>query len=408
MFLDAVSNSKEQLSQSLQPGLNVTIPSDQLFSILEYVSTPRPLPTKTIRDGLAISYDGFLDCESANKAWSELLPHIPKTGRRSQKPKKFTWFSDSGVNYGWKQKGGEVVLEPVPLPSALVEILDLVSVSFGVKFNGCLAVYYSEGDHNLGLHQDTEAVNDPEAPIFSLSLGAPRAVVFHSSHVHVPETFVNSVVVTNGHGLLMTPECNRKLWHGVEKSKLYEGTGARLVLSFRKVLLPGENASPDRGIPGPAALFSTPRPRPSSPRLSHTAASTPMFAIQIASSEDSFTTPEEGPLTLAGLSPVETDNNPPTPNATAPPPPTVVPELVSPCPTSPASGTKSFLTRVSNLFRRAESPEPEPEPEPLPVPSPPCKPATETAVPSVSESQTQSEPPAQWVTTLQSGKNFFL
>ena len=210
--------TRDELSKTLNDG---DVSKEEILELLDSVSTPRTLPNRLVKQGLAIAYPSFLPAPSAETLMNSLLPKIPtispRTRNGSPSKQRFTWFSDSGVSYGWSSQKGETLLEPCPVPEEMGVIMRRMAVSFGHKFNGCLVVVYNKGGDTLGFHQDREAANDPSAPVVNLSLGVKRTIEFRDSPNKSLKNLSGVVEMNSGDVLLFTSECKSKLWHGVRE-----------------------------------------------------------------------------------------------------------------------------------------------------------------------------------------------
>mgnify|MGYP006271896161 CR=1 FL=1 len=83
--------------------------------------------------------------------------------------------------YCWvSKKKGTVVNNPTDIEKypGIRDLMNKINNKFGFKLNSALATYYKDGRVNCRLHDDAEAVLDPNQPICVVSFGVKRKVDF--------------------------------------------------------------------------------------------------------------------------------------------------------------------------------------------------------------------------------------
>lgn len=121
-------------------------------------------------------------------------------------------------------------LEPQPMPHEFRLILDRLAQRFpGLRQpNTVLCNLYQDGRQYIGMHSDDEKDLDPDAPIYSVSLGATRTFRLH--HKYNPlEKY--QVALTSGSLLVMGPPTQRFYKHGIPQEKRIHHP--RINLTFR-------------------------------------------------------------------------------------------------------------------------------------------------------------------------------
>ncbi len=91
-------------------------------------------------------------------------------GRRQPLPRLTCWMADPGC--GYRYSGLANVIEP--WSPAAAELREALHQLTGWRFNSLLLNRYRDGRDAMGWHADDEPELEAEAPIASLSLGAPR------------------------------------------------------------------------------------------------------------------------------------------------------------------------------------------------------------------------------------------
>lgn len=139
-----------------------------------------PVATASVieRPGLRLRHwRGWLPAAQAAQLLAALQGEVPWKqeaitlyGRRHPLPRLTCWMADSGC--GYRYSGLANAIESwSPAAAALREALQQLS---GWRFNSLLLNRYRDGRDAMGWHADDEPELDPDAPIASLSLGAPR------------------------------------------------------------------------------------------------------------------------------------------------------------------------------------------------------------------------------------------
>ena len=183
-------------------------------------------------DGSAVLYPDFLDVETADATFNELLTTTPweqtqlaMFGNIVSEPRQSAWYSDD-TRYAYS--GVERVAHPMtPL---LKHLATLACGMTGTNFNGVLVNHYRDGNDHLGWHADNEIVNGPEPTIASISLGAERRFDFK----HNVTSEVVKVLLPHG-SLLVMSGLSQSCWqHRIPKETHL--TLPRINLTFRRVL----------------------------------------------------------------------------------------------------------------------------------------------------------------------------
>lgn len=121
-------------------------------------------------------------------------------------------------------------LEPQPMPHEFRLILDRLAQRFpGLRQpNTVLCNLYRDGRQYIGMHSDDEKDLDPDAPIYSVSLGATRTFRLHHKYNPLEK---HQVALTSGSLLVMGPPTQRFYKHGIPQEKRIHHP--RINLTFR-------------------------------------------------------------------------------------------------------------------------------------------------------------------------------
>lgn len=148
-------------------------------------------------------------------------------GKRHLQPRLVAWFGDEGTKYTYSG----ISLEPEAWTLRLLDIRAIVQRETGARFNSVLLNYYRDHRDSMGLHSDDEPELGPRPTIASVSLGAPRTLIFKSKASPV-ET--HKLRLESGSLLLMAGDTQRNWKHGINKETT--PCGARINLTFRQIL----------------------------------------------------------------------------------------------------------------------------------------------------------------------------
>jgi alkylated DNA repair dioxygenase AlkB len=152
--------------------------------------------------------------------------HIQLFGRKDV-PRVEAWYGSWDYPYS---KG--IVLEAVPMPDYLKEVIDKIAAAGFGEFNAVLINRYRNGKNHISPHSDND-YGDPEPTIPSLTLGAARpfrlAKIISRSKLDKSTT----VEFLPGHGdlLVMRGRTNSGWQHWVPKTA--KPVGERFNLTFR-------------------------------------------------------------------------------------------------------------------------------------------------------------------------------
>lgn len=131
-----------------------------------------------LSQGCRVTYEeGFLTASEAER-WMETLsrelPFAPESpvmfGRPVTVRRRSCAVGDPGVRYRYSG----LTREAKPWPEGLQPLREAVGQRAGARFNFALCNLYPDGAAGLGWHSDDERDLLTDAPIASLSLGAPR------------------------------------------------------------------------------------------------------------------------------------------------------------------------------------------------------------------------------------------
>lgn len=163
-----------------------------------------------------VTYEpGFIPRHEADALLDRLLREAPFTaetpvifGRAIEVRRKSCSYGDPGIRYRY----AGVTRVAAPWPEALRALHERVMRTTGVPFNYALCNLYPDGAAGLGWHADDEDDMEPNAPIASISLGAPRDFA-----LRLGRSGPACVTVTLGHGslLVMEGETQRHYQHRV-------------------------------------------------------------------------------------------------------------------------------------------------------------------------------------------------
>ena len=150
-------------------------------------------------------------------------------GKPYLQPRLSAWYGDMSYRYSG------IRLEPRGWTPLLLGLRRSVEALTGLSFNSLLLNYYRDGMDGMGMHSDDEPELGKQPAIASLSLGETRELVL--AHRHRRDLATYKLPLSSGSLLLMQGDTQHNWRHGIRKSKRIRG--ARLNLTFRKVLQPG-------------------------------------------------------------------------------------------------------------------------------------------------------------------------
>lgn len=153
-------------------------------------------------------------------------------------PRLVAWHGEPGVTYRYSGIDHPAAEWTDPLH----EIRDLIWSTLGWRPTGVLLNRYRDGNDSIGRHADVETDLVPGAPIFGVSLGATREIVFRSKVPRQRDAepwknpryeFVKQDLA-DGSLLIMYGGCQDDWTHEIRKVKDRE-VGERISLTFRMV-----------------------------------------------------------------------------------------------------------------------------------------------------------------------------
>ena len=192
-------------------------------------------PQRLERPGLRLRHwHGWL---AETVAWREaLLAEVPWRqetirlwGRTHPLPRLTCWMADPGCSYSYSG----LVNVPHPWTPAVARLRTLVEEQAGRRFNSLLLNLYRDGHDRMGWHADDESELDPQAPIASLSLGAPRDFQLRPRRPLDGEPGTLTLALGDGDLLLMEPPTQRHWLHQLPARRRV--AQPRLNLTFRVV-----------------------------------------------------------------------------------------------------------------------------------------------------------------------------
>ena len=179
------------------------------------------------RVDLGIDYQALMQRLIDECAWRQ--EQITVYGRPYLQPRLSAWYGDLSYSYSG------IRLEPRGWTPLLLHLRRSVEALTGHSFNSLLLNYYRDGQDSMGMHSDDEPELGKRPAIASLSLGETRELVLE--HRHRRDLGTRKLPLASGSLLLMRGDTQHNWLHGIRKSKRIRG--ARLNLTFRKVLQPG-------------------------------------------------------------------------------------------------------------------------------------------------------------------------
>ena len=118
---------------------------------------------------------------------------VQMMGRLIRTRRLVAWYAGQSLSYTYSG----VTKTALPWTDTLLRLKHLIEACSDTTFNACLANFYHDGKDAMGYHSDNEKDMQSQAPIASLSLGAPRRFCFKHKYTHA------KVELTLAHGSLL-------------------------------------------------------------------------------------------------------------------------------------------------------------------------------------------------------------
>lgn len=163
-------------------------------------------------------------------AWRQ--DHIVMYGRRVPIPRLNAWYGDAGLNYSYSG----IPMAPEPWTPLLSTIREQVEACTRERYTSALVNLYRDGRDSVAWHADDEPELGPRPVIASLSLGATREFQLRHRHYRDNGLPVERMLLTAGSLLVMRGETQQNWLHQVPKRSLRSVPGARINITFRKIL----------------------------------------------------------------------------------------------------------------------------------------------------------------------------
>jgi alkylated DNA repair dioxygenase AlkB len=100
----------------------------------------------------------------------EVEPEIVVYGKTCHQPRDVQFRSDESKGYFYSNQ----LMQSKPLTPEMRELLGIVNVAFGARYNGILINRYRNGSKTVGAHADSEAGLNANAGVVAISHGATR------------------------------------------------------------------------------------------------------------------------------------------------------------------------------------------------------------------------------------------
>ena len=186
-----------------------------------------------IEDGQLDYFPNFLDPQSANDLYAQILSELPfqenqivMFGKQVKVPRLEAYFSLNGENYGYS---GQTLINN-PFPAFLEDLRQKIATITGMPYNALLINYYRDGQDSNGWHADNEKSLGKNPSIASLSLGAER--IFELRHLESNKKI--KLKLAHGSLLHMHGALQHHWKHQLPKVK--DLKEARINLTFRLIL----------------------------------------------------------------------------------------------------------------------------------------------------------------------------
>jgi alkylated DNA repair dioxygenase AlkB len=185
-----------------------------------------------IEDGQLDYFPNFLDPQSANDLYAQILSELPfqenqivMFGKQVKVPRLEAYFSLNGENYGYS---GQTLMNN-PFPAFLEDLRQKIATITGMPYNALLINYYRDGQDSNGWHADNEKSLGKNPSIASLSLGAER--IFELRHLESNKKI--KLKLAHGSLLHMHGALQHHWKHQLPKVK--DLKAARINLTFRLI-----------------------------------------------------------------------------------------------------------------------------------------------------------------------------
>jgi alkylated DNA repair dioxygenase AlkB len=148
-------------------------------------------------------------------------------GKTHVQPRLIAWYGDEGCSYSYSG----MRMEALPWSPLLSQIRQTVEHHAGVTFNSVLLNYYRDNRDSMGFHSDDEPELGRLPTIASLSLGAPRTLIFKPrGDLRADDV---KLLLESGSLLLMRGDTQKNWKHGIAKQT--RPCGGRVNLTFRRI-----------------------------------------------------------------------------------------------------------------------------------------------------------------------------
>lgn len=182
-----------------------------------------------------VDYDpSWLSVAESDELFAALLDELDWTarainvfGKSVMQPRLIAWGGELPYAYSGQ------VLEPQPMPAALVDLTDRVAAFTGAEFNHVLLNRYRNGADNMGMHADDEPQLGECPTIAALSLGVTRRFVLRHKR---RRRWKKHMKLEHGSLLVMGGACQHQWHHGVPKQASLQEE--RINVTFRNLRTP--------------------------------------------------------------------------------------------------------------------------------------------------------------------------
>lgn len=167
-------------------------------------------------------------------AWRQ--DRIMMYGRKVPIPRLNAWYGDPGYLYRYSG----IPLSPQPWTPLLAEIRAQICAATGSEFTSALINLYRDGRDSVAWHADDEPELGAQPVIASLSLGASREFQLRHRRYRLNGLPVERIMLNAGSLLVMRGDTQKHWLHQVPKRSTTQVPGARINLTFRKILSPND------------------------------------------------------------------------------------------------------------------------------------------------------------------------
>jgi alkylated DNA repair dioxygenase AlkB len=154
-------------------------------------------------------------------AWEQR--EIVLYGKRIMQPRLIAWGGERGYRYSGQ------TLEPRPMTTHLLPVLEAVQVRTHVPFNHVLVNRYRDGMDSMGFHADDEVELGENPLVATVSLGATRRFVLRPRRGRDLGPLAHDL--EHGSLLIMGGTCQRQYHHGIPRQPAVQEE--RMSLTFR-------------------------------------------------------------------------------------------------------------------------------------------------------------------------------